>query len=51
VTPKMVMKFLTKDHGISLVECFTQFYFFLFQCIHRVLSPGSDGLWPLCCHM
>ncbi|XP_052014508.1 olfactory receptor 5AC1-like [Apodemus sylvaticus] len=28
VTPKMLVNFLSTDHEISLIECFTQFYFF-----------------------
>ncbi|XP_021009859.1 olfactory receptor 5AC1-like isoform X2 [Mus caroli] len=28
VTPKMLVNFLSKDHKMFLVECFTQFYFF-----------------------
>ncbi|XP_020007071.1 olfactory receptor 5AC1-like [Castor canadensis] len=31
VTPRMLINFLTKDHRISLAECFTQFYFFCFS--------------------
>ncbi|KAM4888279.1 olfactory receptor 5AC1-like [Thomomys bottae] len=27
VTPKMLMNFLSKNHAVSLIECFTQFYF------------------------
>ncbi|XP_048201918.1 olfactory receptor 5AC1-like [Perognathus longimembris pacificus] len=28
VTPKMLTHFLSKDHSLSLIECFAQFYFF-----------------------
>nr|XP_020006982.1 olfactory receptor 5AC1-like [Castor canadensis] len=31
VTPKMLVNFLSKNHEISLVECFTQFYFFCYS--------------------
>jgi olfactory receptor len=31
VTPKMLLNCLTKDHRISLVECFTQYYFFCYS--------------------
>uniref|UniRef100_A0A8D2D2Y6 G-protein coupled receptors family 1 profile domain-containing protein n=1 Tax=Sciurus vulgaris TaxID=55149 RepID=A0A8D2D2Y6_SCIVU len=31
VTPKMLINLLSKSHKISLIECFTQYYFFCYS--------------------
>ncbi|XP_048201915.1 olfactory receptor 5AC1-like [Perognathus longimembris pacificus] len=37
VTPKMLMNLLTRNHMISMLECFSQYYFFCYSATSEIL--------------